>query len=95
MHDELKGLWERLLGTAPEDAQFEIWTALHSPEVVKNAILKTGAKDLSLGRTMTADYKVRFASKVMLVQSERNAANALNRAKLEAEFGPATHAAGQ
>lgn len=41
---------------------------------------------LSLGRTMTLDYKVRFASKVMLVQEERNMNNALNRQRLSEEF---------
>jgi hypothetical protein len=38
---------------------------------------------------MTLDYKIRFASKVMLVQTERNTSNALNRQRLSEEFeGP-------
>lgn len=83
---ELRNLWMTVLGTPPADEQFTVWTALHTPEVVRQAILKTAAKNLSLGRTMSLDYKIRFASKVMLVQSDRNAANAANRARLREEF---------
>jgi hypothetical protein len=79
-------LWTTMLGTPPTDEQFTVWTALHTPEVVRQAILKTAAKDLSLGKTMTFDYKVRFASKVMLTQTERNAAHASNREKLREEL---------
>ena len=83
---ELKGLWKTMLGTPPVDEQFTVWAALHTPEVVRKAILTTAAKDLSLGKTMSLDYKIRFASKVMLVQSERNTSNALNRQRLHQEF---------
>ncbi len=83
---ELKELWTTMLGKPPADEQFAVWAALHMLEIVRQGILRTAAKDLSLGRTMTLDYKVRFASKVMLVQSERNTNNALNRQRLSEEF---------
>ena len=85
MH-QLKELWTVMLGTPPADEQFTVWAALHTPEVVRKAILTTAAKDLSLGKTMSLDYKIRFASKVMLVQTERNTSNALNRQRLSEEF---------
>jgi hypothetical protein len=85
MH-QLTQLWKQLLGEPPTDDQFTLWTALHTPEVVKQAILKTAAKNLSLGKTMSSDYKIRFASKVMLTQTERNAANAANRERLNVEM---------
>jgi hypothetical protein len=83
---QLKDLWTTMLGTPPADEQFSLWAALHTPEVVRQGILKTAAKDLSLGKTMTLDYKIRFASKVMLTQTERNTSNALNRQRLSEEF---------
>jgi hypothetical protein len=83
---QLIELWTALLGTSPADEQFTVWAALHTPEVVRQGILKTAAKDLSLGKTMTLDYKIRFASKVMLTQTERNAANTANRERLREEF---------
>ena len=83
---ELKDLWTTMLGTPPADEQFTVWAALHTPKVVHHGILKTAAKDLSLGKTMTLDYKIRFASKVMLVQTERNTSNALNRQRVGQEF---------
>jgi len=83
---ELKDLWTTMLGTPPADEQFTVWAALHTSKVAHHGILKTAAKDLSLGKTMTLDYKIRFASKVMLVQTERNTSNALNRQRLSQEF---------
>lgn len=83
---QLVELWKTMLGTPPGDEQFTVWAALHTPEVVRKAILTTAAKDLSLGKTMTFDYKIRFASKVMLVQTERNTSNASNRQRLSEEF---------
>jgi hypothetical protein len=79
-------LWTKVLSDPPSDEQFALWTALHTPEVVRQGILRTAAKDLSLGKTMSSDYKVRFASKVMLTQTERNAAHATNREKLREEL---------
>jgi hypothetical protein len=83
---ELIELWTKMLGTSPADEQFTVWAAMHTPEVVQQAILKTAAKDLSLGKTMTLDYKIRFASKVMLTQTERNKEHATNRQRLNDEF---------
>lgn len=79
---ELINLWSKLLGPPPTEEQFTLWAELHNPEIVRQAILKTAAKDLSLGKTMSPDYKIRFASKVMLTATERNAVNAANRARL-------------
>ena len=62
---ELKSLWERLLGAAPNDAQFELWGTLHSLETVKHGIVKTAVKNQSTGDLMTTDHKIRFASAVM------------------------------
>jgi hypothetical protein len=84
--NELKLLWGKLLGQIPSDAQFDFWTAMHSREVIEHSILKTTQKNLSVNGTMSQDYKVRFASKVMLTQSERNTSNALNRQRLSEEF---------
>jgi len=42
---------------------------------------------------MSLDYKVRFASKVMLTQTERNAQNAANRTRLREEFDTRTEVA--
>ena len=84
--NELKALWGRLLGQIPSDAQFDFWTAMHSPEVIEHSILKTTQKNLSVNGTMSQDHKVRFASKVMLIQSERNMSHAANREKLRQEF---------
>jgi len=85
MH-QLITLWTTMLGTPPADEQFTVWAALHPLEIVRQGILRTAAKDLSLGKTMSLDYKVRFASKVMLVQSERNTNNAANKERLCREF---------
>lgn len=83
---ELIELWTSLLGTPPAEEQFTVWLALHTREVIRLAIAKTAAKNLSVGKTMDSDYTIRFASKVMLNQSERNAEHAANREKLKREF---------
>ena len=72
--DELKTLWAKTLGELPDDEQFYLWTNLHTAEVVRQAILKTAGKNLQLGKTMAAEHKVRFASKVMLTLSDRRIA---------------------
>jgi hypothetical protein len=40
-----------------------------------------------MGKTMTAEHKVRFASNVMLTITSQNTANARNREALRQEFG--------
>ena len=82
----LKMLWAKMLGTPPADDQFGLWAEMHTSEVIREAILKTAAKNMSLGKTMDQGYKVRFASKVMLAQSERNASNAKNRELLHEQM---------
>jgi hypothetical protein len=83
---ELIKLWQSLLGAPPAEEQFTVWLALHTVEVIRLAIVKTAAKNLSVGKTMDTDYKIRFASKVMLNQTERNNEHAANKEKLNAEF---------
>jgi hypothetical protein len=85
MH-ELIELWKRLLGDPPADEQFDFWVALHTTEVVRQAILKTAGKNLALGKTMDLDYKIRFASKVMLTITERRDEHAANRTRLRDEM---------
>ncbi len=84
--DELKTLWAKTLGELPDDEQFYLWTNLHTAEVVRQAILKTAGKNLQLGKTMAAEYKVRFASKVMSTLTDQNRQNARNREALQAEM---------
>lgn len=83
---ELIELWATMLGTPPSEEQFTVWLALHSPEIVRQGIIRTAAKNLSLGKTMDSDYRIRFASKVMLVQAERSTKNAANKERLRQEF---------
>ena len=92
MH-ELIQLWEKTLGAPPAERQFILWTESHAADIVRKAILKTAAKNLSIGATMTLDHQVRFASKVMLTLSGRREEHKGNRARLEAEFGPAAYRA--
>jgi hypothetical protein len=84
--NELKTLWSRLLGETPSDQQFDLWAALHSPEVVRRGILKTTQKNLSVGGTMTADHKVRFAAKCMITASAANEDHEANRQRLDEEM---------
>lgn len=83
---ELKILWEQFLGELPSGKQFDLWFALHTPEVVRRGILKTAQKNLSMGSTMDADYKIRFASKVMLTATARDAEHAANRDRVRVEM---------
>lgn len=83
---ELINLWTKMLGTPPMDEQFTLWGEMHTGQVIRQAILKTAAKNMSLGKTMDQGYKVRFASKVMLAQSERNASSAKNRESLHEQM---------
>lgn len=86
MH-ELKALWNKLMGALqPVDAQFEVWLELYGPEVVRLGIVRTAAKNLTLAQGMDLDYRLRYASRVMRVQSERNADHAANRVRLREEF---------
>ena len=65
--NELKQLWEKFLGVAPSDTQFE---SMHTAEVVRIGILKTAEKNLTLHGSMSADHKLRFASSVMNARTE-------------------------
>ena len=83
---ELISLWEKTLGTPPSETQFIVWMESHDLKIVRRAILKTAAKNLSVGAMMTTDHKVRFASKVMSTASALQEENAANREKLRQEF---------
>lgn len=86
MNSELINLWTTTLGTPPMQEQFGLWSALHTSDVVRQGILRTARKNIELKGTMTPEHKVKFASKVMLVQTERNRANAANRERLRQEM---------
>ncbi len=83
---ELITLWERTLGTPPSEQQFIIWVESHTPDIVRQAILKTATKNQTMGGTMSEDHKIRFASKVMLTLSAQREEQAENREKLRQEF---------
>ena len=83
---ELIKLWARLIGTAPSQQQFEIWMAQFDFEITKRGILKTAMKNMSLDGLMTAEHRVRFASKCMIVQAQRNVEHAANRAAVAKEM---------
>jgi len=83
---ELIKLWERLIGTAPSQQQFEIWMAQFDFEITKQGILKTAMKNMSLDGLMTAEHRVRFASKCMIVRAQRDAEHAANRAAVAKEM---------
>ena len=85
-NQELSQLWDKTLGTPPMVEQFGLWTALHTEEVVRLGILRTARKSIELDGTMTQEHKVRFASKVMITQTQRNTANAANREAVAAEM---------
>lgn len=82
----MQELWRSTLGCPPMLEQFGLWAALHTEDVIKKAILRTARKNIELGGTMSQEYRVRFASRVMLVQSQRDAEHAANREKLQAEM---------
>jgi hypothetical protein len=84
--NELKTLWAKLLGEIPSDQQWEFWGLMHTTAVIRQGILKTAQKNLSTGGTMTSDHMIRFASKVMLTGSARNADHAANQARLAARM---------
>lgn len=89
MLTELITLWERTLGTPPNEQQFAIWAELHSQGTVRRAILKTAIKNQRLNGTMSPDHKFRFASRVMMTLTEQAVTNAANRARLDEEVGRA------
>jgi hypothetical protein len=86
---ELKQLWLKLLGDVPAADQWELWAAMHTIAVIKKGILQCAAKNMALGKIMDQNFKLRFASSVMNIQSDRNAEHAENRERLKSEFGGA------
>jgi hypothetical protein len=82
--NELKALWQKLLGPLPADEQWELWLTLHAENVVRKGVLQAAAKNLSLGQTMMLDYKIRFASKVMIDQTAKDTQNEIYRERLRA-----------
>jgi phytoene/squalene synthetase len=84
--NELKALWGKLLGEIPSEQQWTFWAMSHSVEVIRHGILKTAQKNLSTGGTMSADHKIRFASKVMITATTTRQVNAENRERLNREM---------
>jgi hypothetical protein len=83
---ELVNLWKRTIGQTPTTQQFETWAALREPEVIKRAIIATAKKNLKLNGEMSEEYRIRYASSVMIVQERRAAEHAANRQAISAEF---------
>jgi hypothetical protein len=67
---DLKELWEKCLGAAPSDTQFDLWLSMHTKDVVRIGILKTAEKNLTLHGSMSVDHKLRFASSVMNARTD-------------------------
>ena len=63
--NELRTLWDRLLGNPPDLVQFEVWRLSHSFAVVQHGIVKTAEKNMALHRQMVADHRLRYCSSVM------------------------------
>ena len=63
--NELRTLWDRLLGNPPDLVQFEVWRLAHSFEVVQHGIIKVAEKNLSMQRLMEPDHRLRYCSSVM------------------------------
>ncbi len=82
----LKTLWESTLGEAPAREQFAIWAALHSPDVIRQAILKAAMRNQTMNGGMTQDHRLRYASKVMQTLTAQAADHAANRERLRQEF---------
>jgi hypothetical protein len=83
---DLIELWKRTIGDPPTPQQFELWLALHTPEVVRKGIIKSATKNLNLGGQMSLDRLVRFASSVMTTATEQAAEHALNRERMQEEM---------
>lgn len=64
-NNELLNLWRDLLGEpVPSETQFRLWAATHTPDVLREAIIRTATKNLKLSGSMDADYRVKFCSRV-------------------------------
>ena len=85
-------LWENTLGTLgtlgerPTKEQWAIWEALYPVDVIRKAILKTAMKNQSMNGEMSHDYRLRFASRVMMTAVQQSAEHAENREHLRQEF---------
>jgi hypothetical protein len=83
----LINLWAKVLGTpTPSEQQFLIWMESHPSDIVRYGILRAATKNQTMGGTMSADHRIRFACKVMLTASALRKENAANREKLRQEF---------
>ena len=63
--NELRTLWDKLLGSPPDLVQFEVWGLAHSFAVVQHGIVKTAEKNMALHRQMSDDHRLRYCSSVM------------------------------
>jgi len=85
---QLIQLWKSTMGNPPSPEQFAIWGALHSPEVIRKAIVKTAVRSQTMNGRMEQDHRLRFASKVMMSLTEQYSQNAQNQDRLRQEFTP-------
>jgi hypothetical protein len=58
-------LWQQLMsGSTPPESQFRLWFSIHSPEILREAIIRTATKNAKLNGNMDSDYRVKFCSRV-------------------------------
>jgi len=63
---ELASLWADVVPVpVPTPQQFQLWLRMHSPRVVREALLETAKKVISTPGEWELDRAVRFASGVM------------------------------
>jgi hypothetical protein len=58
-------LWQRLMdGNTPLESQFLFWLSIHTPEVLREAIIRTATKNAKMDGKMDLNYRLRFCSRV-------------------------------
>lgn len=68
----LTALWRSVIETHyPTEQQFSVWLDLHPLHRVAFGVKETGRKFLRMGKNMTADHTVKFASAVMNAKKTR------------------------
>lgn len=70
---ELETLWAQVLPVpAPPQQQFQLWLRLHSPRIVRAALLETSKKTLTAPGDWDQNRAIRFASAVMNSREGKN-----------------------
>lgn len=58
-------LWQQLMNdSGPGEPQFRLWLTIHTPEVLREAIIRTATKNAKLNGNMDREYRIRFCSRV-------------------------------